>query len=261
MKSVIITLALCLPFICISQVRDPKLPKDSLLFYHKELKSLYTASQDSLKSSDRYKEVYKKLYPNGENVSPNFGVEMIVFTGLQVNNYSGLNARLSSLRIKEKKTLMLPVGVGLSFRFNKIIVGYDMTAVTVGDNSTGSYIHTYLSTNIIKSKNWIFSPQVGYGQQTVTVRVPTQSNATNFDSYFTSQSNLVELTSGNPVLDFAVAIKLRKRNSTLNVPFFRFGYRYGLSEKPWEVTNGNSSGAPIDRNSNFYFHLMLGMGE
>lgn len=261
MKKAIIIVLIFSPLISIAQTGRQKLSKDSIQYYQRQLRELWKASHDSMINSEKYKEINQKLKSKGKSNSNNFGVELAVFTGLQVNNYSNLNARLTSLGVKEKKTLLLPFGIGLAFRFNKIIVGYDMTPITVGDNSTGAYIHGYLSTNIIKTKKWIFSPQVGYGGQNVTVRVPTQSTSTNFNSYFTTSSNQVEIKHKNSVLDFSLAIKLYPKNRDTYIPLFRLGYRYGLTENAWEVRNGTSTNAPIDRNSNFYFQLMLGFGD
>lgn len=244
-----------------AQERIQKLSKDSVRYYQNQLRELYKSTYDSLKNSIRFNEINQRLNQNAKNTSDNFGVELTFFTGLQVNNYSNLNERLSSLNVKEKKTLLLPVGVGLAFRFNKIIVGYDMTPILLGDNSSGAYIHGYLSTNIIKTKQWVFSPQIGYGGQNVTVRVPTQSTSTNFNSYFTASANQVELRHSNPVLDFALALKLYPQNRDTYIPLFRVGYRYGLKEEAWEVRNGNSTNSPIDRNNNFYIQLMFGFGD
>jgi uncharacterized protein YxeA len=261
MKKVIITLLICCPLISIAQTGRQKLSKDSVQYYQRQLRDLWKKSYDSMVNSEKYKEINQKLNSKGKNNSENFGVELTFFTGLQINNYSNLNARLTSLGVKEKKTLLLPLGIGLAFRFNKIIVGYDLTPILVGDNSSGALGHGYLSTNVIKTKRWIFSPQVGYGGQSVTIRVPTQSPSTNFNSYFTTSSNQVEIRNKNTFLDFALALKVYPKNRDTYIPVLRFGYRYGLTENAWEIRNGTSTNAPIDRNSNFYIHLMLGFGD
>ncbi len=261
MKNVIIAFLVSCPSISIAQSSNQKLSKDSIRYYQRQLREISKAAYDSMVTSEKYKEVSRKLNPNGQSSSDNFGVELTFFSGLQTNDYANLNTRLSSLGIKKVNTLLLPVGIGLAFRFNKIVVGYDMTPLMVGDNSTGAYFHGYLSTNVIKTKKWIFSPQVGYGGQGVTVRIPTQSASSNFNSYFTTSSNQVEVKHSNSVLDFAIAVKLYTKNKNTYVPLFRAGYRHGVTEKAWEIKNGNSTNAPVDRNSNFYVQLMLGFGD
>jgi hypothetical protein len=222
---------------------------------------LSKANYDSLVNSEKYKQIINRLNPNGKKANNNFGVELTFLLGFQINNPSKLIARLKSLNINQNSTSLLTIGVGLAFRFNKIIAGYDMTPFMSGNNSTGGYIHGYLSTNVIRTNRWIFSPQLGYGAQTITVRVPTQSTSSNFNSYFTTSANQVELKHSNSLVDFAIALKFIPSNRYTYVPLVRYGYRYAINEKPWQIHNGISTDAPMDRNSNFYLQLMLGFGD
>jgi hypothetical protein len=136
-----------------------------------------------------------------------------------------------------------------------------MTAIYIGDNTTGAYVHAYASTNVIRAKNWILSPQIGYGGQDFRVHVFTTSNSTNFNSYFTTSANQVELTHSNNVADMALAFKVYPKKSDTYVPVFRMGYRYAFKSTGWEITKGVSTNAPYDSNSNFYVQLMLGFGD
>lgn len=261
MKKALLPVLFLLPFISFSQSIKQRLSKDSIAYYQKQLRQMTIDTYDSLKNSEKYKEILGKLNQNPKNYTSNFGVELTVFAGLQINNYNSLNARLKSLNVKEQKTLLMPIGVGLAFRFNKIIFGYDMTPAMIGNNSSGAYFHGYVSTNMIKAKNWIFSPQFGYGGQNFTVRIQTQSSSINFNSYFTTSANQVEVRHSTSVLDFALAVKLHVPKREPYIPLFRAGYRYGLKNKTWEVRNGTSTNAPLDRNSNFYLQLMFGFGD
>ncbi len=221
---------------------------------------MWKSSYDSIINSERYKQINQKLNPNGKKKSDNFGVELTFFMGLQINNYDNLNNRLKSLGIKEVKKTILPFGIGLSFRFNKIIVGYDL-GIMSGENSSGGYGNGYISTNILKTKKCIFSPQIGIGGQNLIVRIPTQSSSNNFNSYFTTSANQVEIINKNIVLDFAMAFKLQIKNRDTYAPLFRLGYKYGLNESNWEIRNGISNNSPNDRNSNFYIQLRVGFGN
>ena len=260
MKKAIIVVILFFPIFCIAQTGRQKLSKDSIQYYQRQLKNLWKSSYDSLVNSEKYKEINQKLNPNGKTNSDNFGVELTFFTGLQINNYDNLNIRLKSLGIKEVKKTVFPVGIGLSFRFNNIIVGYDLSIIS-GDNSNGAYGNGYISTNILKTKKWIFSPQIGIGGQNVIVRIPTLSSSNNFNSYFTTSANQVEITNKNTVLDFAMAFKIQIKDRNTYAPLFRLGYRYGLNESNWEIKNGTSTNPPKDRNNNFYIQLRVGFGD
>ena len=257
----LLSILFLLPLISFSQTPKNRLSRDSVAYYQKQLRQLTTETYDSLKNSEKYKEIMNKLNHNQKNNTSNFGVELTVFAGLQLNNYNNLNSRLNSLNVKNQKTLLMPIGVGLAFRFNKIIFGYDMTPAMIGNNSSGAYFHGYVSTNMLRAKNWIFSPQFGYGGQNFTVRIPTQSSSANFNSYFTTSANQVEVRHSTSVLDFAIAVKLHVPKREPYIPLFRAGYRYGLKNKAWEVKNGTSTNAPLDRNSNFYLQLMFGFGD
>ena len=261
MRKLLIALAGLLPIISYSQTDNQKLSKDSIKYYQLQLAALQRANYDSLINSDKYKTILAKLNYNGKNIQDNFGVELCVFTGLQWNKYSNLNERLNTLNVKEKKPLMLPFGVGLAFRFKKVIVGYDITPIIIGDNSRGTYIHGYVSTNIIRTKKWIFSPQFGYGGQSVVTRIVTKSSSSDFDSYFTTSANQVELNHRNSVFDVAMGFKFVSPQGNGYIPLFRIGYRYASKSKAWEVSNGSSVNAPFDKNNNVYFQIMLGFGD
>jgi len=258
MKSLFCILLFSTSLLLHSQTTEQKLSKDSVRYYQAQLTKLYKANYDSLRNSEEYKFLTAKLKNKSEE---NFGVELIFILGYQHNNYTNLNERLVSLNLNEIKSSMMQIGVGLAFRFNKVIIGYDMN-VLIGDGTSGGYLHIYGSTNLLKTKRFIFSPQIGYGGQSLTCRYRTQSSATDFNSYFTTAPNKVEIQHDNSVVDFALAFKLYPKSDNSNyLSLFRIGYRHGLKEKMWEISNGNSSGAPFDRNSNFYLQLIIGVGN
>ena len=122
-----------------SQTTEQKLSKDSVKYYQAELSKLYKANYDSLKNSEEYKFLTTKLKSKSEE---NFGVELIFILGYQHNDYTNLNQRLVSLNLNEIKSSMSQIGVGLAFRFNKVIFGYDMN-VLLGARASGGYLHIY----------------------------------------------------------------------------------------------------------------------
>ncbi len=259
MKALFSILLLIISFISYSQSAEQGLSKDSIKYYRSELSKLYQTTYDSLRNSEKYKFLTDKL--KIKNNADNFGVELIMVVGYQKNDYANLSKRLASLNLNEVKSSMNPIGIGLAFRFNKFIIGYDMSAL-LQRNGGGFYIHAYLSTNLIRINRFILSPQIGYGAQNVVYRYQTQSFSTNFNSYFTTSPNKVEIEHSNSVLDFALAFKLYPKTGNENyLSLFRIGYRHGLSEKAWEISDGNSANAPLDRNNNFYLQLVVGVGN
>ena len=261
MKKIFITIFIIIPFISISQSTRQKLSRDSIIYYNNQLRELKKATYDSMVNSEKYLELTNKINSNEKITNKKRGMEFSFFGGYQIDNYYKLNARLASLNVKEQNGLFYPIGFGLAFRVNKIILGFD-ESIANGDNSTGGYSHIYLSTNIIKVEEWIFSPEVGYGLQGVKIRIPTQSSSTSFNSYFTTSSNQVEIIHNNSVLDFAIALKrLTPKNRHRYLKMLRFGYRYGLSENAWQMSNGTSTNAPTDRDNNFYFQIECGIGD
>jgi hypothetical protein len=261
MKYLFFVFLLSLALVTYSQSSKQKVSKDSIRYYRTELNKLTRATYDSMINSEKYKQLQGKLNPDGKKANENFGVELTVFAGVQVNDITNLNARLKLLKIEEKKTLMGNVGIGLAFRFNKVVIGYDMTPIMGGDKSTGGYIHGYLSTNTIKSKKWIFSPQIGLGGQGITTRITTPSSSTNFNSYFTSSANQVEINHSTTLVDLAVVFKRYNDKTGRHIPLLRIGYRYGLKDETWTVESGYSTDAPSDRLSNYYFQLQIGFGD
>ena len=256
--SIILILSYSLSY---SQSNKQKLSKDSIRYYQKQLSELSKATYDSMIKSEKYKILANKLNLTNKKSVDNFGVELSLLLGYQKNTYANLNTRFDSLKVNRVNSSLSPVGIGLAFRFNKFIIGYDMS-ILIGNKTSGAYIHGYVSTNILRMKRWIISPQFGYGGQNISVRIPVQSSSANFNSYFTTSSNKVEIKHSNSVLDFAFAFKLYpKPNNENYLPLLRIGYRYGLNEKRWEIIDGNSANAPIDRNSNFYLQLILGFGN
>lgn len=244
-----LTAVLLLPCLLL-QAQDSKLKpaKDSASFYRSELNKLRKDSYDSLVNSEKYIELTKKLETYNKEADK-FGVELLGYAGGQINSYPNINQRLRSLNVTEIKTLMGSAGFGLALRFSKLIIGYDMSIVMAGGSqkntsANGFYIHGYFSTNAIKSKKWIFSPQIGVGTQSITAKVVTVSSANNFDAYFSS-ANQVEIRNANTVLDFAMAFKMLNANTGRYMPILRTGYRLGLSDKIWEIKNGISTGGTV----------------
>jgi hypothetical protein len=238
-----------------------KLSKDSIAYYRKQLNELTKSTYDSLINSPKYQEIFNKVNLKNSQFPDKFGVEFVFFSGCQKNDHANLNSRLDSLGLNESGSIMFPLGVGLALRFNKIILGFDLTPVLIADNSTGASFHFYASTNVLKAGRWIISPQLGYTGMYEILRISTKTSSPDFNNYFTTSANQVEVIQGNGFADFGISFKIYQKNSHTYIPIFRIGYRVGLKNQKWEVTHSPAMNGPFDRNNNFYLHLMFGFGD
>lgn len=75
-KYIIIALVIGIPLISEAQKNKQKLPKDSIIYYQKQLKDLWKKNNDSLINSEKYKEIFQKLNPEGLKEKDDFGVEL-----------------------------------------------------------------------------------------------------------------------------------------------------------------------------------------
>lgn len=251
-------------FLLSAQQPSQKLPKDSVAYYSKKLTELRQAHYDSMVNSAKYKELVHKLSLKNNDASEKFGVELYGHLGIQFYRLTNINNRLSSFGLKEFKSFFTSLGFGQGFRFNKLIIGYNLAFASGQGNKENviksTYAQGYVSTNIFKSKKWIFSPQIGIGYQRLTARINLPNTTNNFDLFFTSSPNQVEIFNSNNALDFAFVFKWKPDKSDKYMPLFRMGYQPALKSKNWQVKGGRSDNAPIDRINSFYIQLMLGAG-
>jgi hypothetical protein len=248
------------PLSILAQKGNVKLSRDSVTYYQKELAAMRKASYDSLTNSDKYKTVYNRLYPDGVAKKQQFGAEINLGMGFQTNNLNGLNTRFRTLNINKQQTTAFSYGASLAFRFKQLLIGGSAYGISADDLS-GTSIQAFLSTNILQIKKFIISPQIGFGSQSYEITMRTASPATDFDSYFTSGGNKVNISHRTPILDYSLALKFVDTKSRANRPVIRIGYAQGLKEKAWKVEKGNSANAPIDRVSSFYAQLLFGIGN
>lgn len=242
-----------------AQQEKVTLSRDSIMYYQKELAAMRKASYDSLINSEKYKAIYNRLYPGEEVIKEKVGVEIQFGIGFQTNNLSGLNSRLGALNISKQQPNTFSYGASLAFRFYQLLIGGSAYGVSA-KNMNGTTLQGFLSTNIIRIKKTIISPQVGFGSQSYNITRRTASTATNFDSYFTSAGNKVSISHRSPVLDFSLSLKVLNGKDNTYSQLIRMGYIQGLKDKAWKVEKGNSANAPVDRVGSFYVQLLLGMG-
>jgi hypothetical protein len=200
-----------------------------------------------------------------EKTNRKFGTEFAIYFGGQVNNFSNLNNRLKSLNITPAHSWFVNAGFGMAERLNKIIIGIDVSyggAQTKGSTRIdGLNLHPYLSTNILKTSRWIFSPEIGYDEQMTRVKISQPGSSSSFNGTLTTNPNQVELHNDNTMIDFAMAFKFYNPRNGHNRSVCRIGYRYGPGQATWKIENSSVNDGPKDRVNNFYFQVMTGIGN
>lgn len=188
------------------------------------------------------------------------GAEFYFESGWDFINFSNLNNALAAAQIKQVTPAVYHLGVGLSVRFSQLIFGTDLGFMTgaQANEVTGSTIHFYFSTNELRTRTCIFSPEVGVALQDVQVLVPGTSTASTFSEALHS-GNETQVDNFNTTLNVGMAFKIRQ--GLHDIPVFRMGYRYGLSNPQWELRDAAVSGAPRDRLSSFFVELTVGFGS
>ena len=188
------------------------------------------------------------------------GAEFYFESGWDFINFSNLNNALAAAQIKQVTPAVYHLGVGLSVRFSQLIFGTDLGFMTgaQANEVTGSTVHFYFSTNELRTRTCIFSPEVGVALQDVQVLVPGTSTASTFSEALHS-GNETQVDNFNTTLNVGMAFKIRQ--GLHDIPVFRMGYRYGLSNPQWELRDAAVSGAPRDRLSSFFVELTVGFGS
>jgi hypothetical protein len=253
-----------LPFFALStiaQVPQTKLPKDSITYYRKELNDLWKNTFDSLKNSEKYKELYSKLYPNQKKNGKIVRVELLAYAGLYFTDFKNLNARLKMLGEEEIKSLVPSVGASLAVGLPIMTYGIELSSYVFDNKSAsfrGAHFRFYIGTNIFKKGPIVLHPQLGYSASILNLYIHGQTSSTNFNDLFTTQANTVQLSNLNNYLDFALGLKLKGSTENFYWQFLRVGYRYGLKEQQWSMRDGDIADAPYDRNNQFYIQFCLG---
>jgi hypothetical protein len=237
-----------------------KLPRDSVRYYQKELNQLWKSTYDSLKNSDRYKEINSKL--DIKNRQKTVTVELLANLGLYFTDFKNLNARLKSIGQNEIKTMVPSAGASLAIGYPIMTYGLELAGY-VFDNSTASFkgVHGrfFLATNLFKKSAIVLNPQVGIAGSFLNMFIHKSAPQTSFNTLFSGQGNTINLTHSQNYLDFALGLKFRPpKSENFYWQFFRAGYRYALKDVAWKMRGGDIIDAPVDRNNQFYFQLCLG---
>lgn len=194
-------------------------------------------------------------------------LEFYFSAGGEYSNPGNLNERLGTLGVDKADKFGMAGGFGLSYRIQHVILGLNTSISsssfrTEDDNHVkNSYIGFYLSTNALRANNLIISPQVGIGYGETRARFVKEGVTGTFDEFLTTTSNRVQLENKGEALDFGIAFKKAKPNTDFYKTLFKIGYRHGLKEKEWKITDASVTGAPTDRIRNFYVQLLFGFGR
>lgn len=177
---------------------------------------------------------------------------------------NGLNNRLQALGYPKANSFLLFASLGMGYRFNQVIIGYDLSIGSgekEDNETTVGAVQLNISTNALKAGRIIIAPHVGVGYQRMVYKQTISAATDNFDALMLTDRNQVELEHKSVFLDGGITLKYREVKNRRQIPFFKAGYRYGLSDEEWEVRRSNSRGGPLDRTGIFYFQLLLGMGN
>lgn len=248
----------------LSQAPGQKLSRDSVKYYQQELNKFLHSAYDSLRNSDRYKEIMSKLnpQPRPRDSGKVITVELLANAGLYFTNFQNLNTRLQSIG-QEKIRAMVP-SAGISIAVGKPVMTYGFELSTYAfDNKSASFkgIHTrlYTATNLFKKGPLVLHPQIGIAASTLNMFIYRSQEGANFNDLFLANSNSVELTHSQTYLDFALGLKLKSpKVENMYWQILRAGYRYGLKEEVWKARNNTITDAPADRNNQFYIQFCLG---
>lgn len=235
-----------------------KLSKDSIRYYQKELNEITRKTYDSLKNSDRYKEITKKL----ENKQKVVTIELLANISVYFSDFKNLNLRLQSIGQEQVKKMVPSVGVSLAFGKPIMTYGIELNSYAFDNSSAsfkGMHMRFYLGTNLFKKSPIVLHPQIGYGISILNMFIHKSPNEISFDNLFRTQGNTVQLGHNQNYLDFALGLKLKSPKAEhFYWQFLRAGYRLGLKDQPWKMRDGIITNAPTDRNNQFYIQLCLG---
>ena len=263
MRYLLFVVFISLTILAKAQAPNQKLSRDSVRYYQKELGNLLNNTFDSLKNSEKYKEITSKL--NHGRRSKKVTVELMVNMGLYITDFKNLNSRLKSIGQQEIKSSVPSVGVSLAIGFPNLTYGCELSSYTLSNKTAifkGIHDRFYIATNVFRKGKVALHPQVGISSSILNMFIPSHQSQPNFDNLFLTQPNTVQLTHMANYLDFAFGLKLK---SSTKDPFywqiFRIGYRYGLTEVAWTRKNDELLNAPKDRNNQIYFQFCLGFDK
>jgi hypothetical protein len=260
MKIIITTFLLGLSSISIGQLPTQKIPRDSVRYYQKELSKLWKSNYDSLKNSDRFKELTGKL--NRKGGQKVMTIELLANVGLYFTDFTNLNTRLKSIGQEEVKTMVPSVGASMAFGLPIMTYGFELNSYTFDNPSAsfkGYHVRVFLATNIFKKSRIVLNPQIGYTSSSLNMFIHKSPTVVNFNDLFLSQSNTIQLNHTTDYLDFALGLKFGSpKSENFYWQFLKVGYRMGLKDAAWKMRGGDIINAPLDKNNQFYMQLCLG---
>lgn len=258
MKYLFSALLLCLTFSAVGQNPDQKLSKDSVRFYQRELNKMWRSTFDSLKNSEKYKEITNKLNNKAKVIT----VELLANVGLYFTDFKNLNERLKSIGQDEIKTMVPSIGASIAVGKPILTYGMEINSYTLENKDAsfkGLHMRFYIGTNLFKKSPIVLHPQVGYGTSIMNMFIDRTVNQNDFNNLFQTQANTVKLNHNQNYFDFALGLKFKSpRVDNLHWQFLRAGYRIGVKQEPWKVNGKTISNSPTDRNNQFYIQLCLG---
>jgi hypothetical protein len=143
MRYLILIFALLGPMFLKAQRRETP-PKDSTQIYRRQLSTLWRNTYDSLRSSEKYKELLSNI-DRLQGKSGDYG-GIVVFADLVHSDYSKLNESIVKSGFSPLKSNLLRIGFGASNKSGKLIS--DIYLAIVGFNNESKKINEKIKTSV-----------------------------------------------------------------------------------------------------------------
>lgn len=191
--------------------------------------------------------------------------EYTLEAGGQYNTgYSNINTLLERSNLNDIPTLGMNAGFRIGYQFKHITAGIstNFARASKQNNELSSSTSTiYISTNTLKCKRFIISPQLGFGPKFSTLLISKKDMTGSFDDFLTSKSNQTRIEHMTTVLDIGLVLKKINHENTFFSPIFKIGYAVGLENGDWEISNSTVTNSPKDRTGTIYAQLLFGFGK
>ncbi len=188
---------------------------------------------------------------------------MSIAAGVEHANFRKVNARLQAHDLSKQGAFLMSAGIGLAYRTKPLIIGMQHTISSdFSDNDfRQNCIRFYLSIHALTFGSIITAPEIGIGYQDTRVHVVQQDMSGTFDEFLQTRADRIRVDQQGTVADVGITFKRHIQERNFYLPFFRIGYKHGLSAGNWQITDAQTTGAPADRVSGFYAQLIAGFGK
>lgn len=112
MKKLILAILLSVPILTIAQSKKQKSSQDSTKYYRRQLANLWRNGMDSIRNSEAFLDIAKKLDIRAQRSDSYWGLSM--FTEVLHSNYGDFNKNIVQSGFKPLDPIMLRMGMGIT---------------------------------------------------------------------------------------------------------------------------------------------------